>query len=98
MRLLSNADWARRRAAVRDETAGGLRRAAALLGITRARLPLAVVLSLTFGLMLMAALAIVLGLAFYAGTANTRELLADRTNLLLDTLHTFDKRLNAFTC
>ncbi|MEK0085860.1 adenylate/guanylate cyclase domain-containing protein [Benzoatithermus flavus] len=86
MRLLSNADWARRRAAVRDETAGGLRRAAALLGITRARLPLAVVLSLTFGLMLMAALAIVLGLAFYAGTANTRELLADRTNLLLDTL------------
>ena len=27
-----------------------------------------------------------LGLAFYAGTANTRQLLADRTNLLLDTL------------
>ena len=53
---------------------------------TRARLPLAVALALAFGLMLVAALASVLGLAFYAGTANTRQLLADRTNLLLDTL------------
>ena len=43
-------------------------------------------LALAFGLMMVAALGSVLGLAFYAGTANTRQLLADRTNLLLDTL------------
>ena len=43
-------------------------------------------LALAFGLMLVVALGSVLGLAFYAGTANTRQLLADRTNLLLDTL------------
>ena len=43
-------------------------------------------LALAFGLMLLAALAVVLGLAFYAGAANTRQLLADRSNLLLDTL------------
>ena len=54
--------------------------------MTRARLPLAVALSMAFGLMLLLALGSVLGLAFYAGTANTRQLLADRTNLLLDTL------------
>jgi class 3 adenylate cyclase len=59
----------------------------------RARLPLAVALSLAFVLMLVAALGSVLGLAFYAGTANTRALLADRTNLLLDTL---DDRVEAF--
>jgi class 3 adenylate cyclase len=86
MRLLSNAAWARRKAAARDDTAGFLQRAAVLLGITRARLPLAVALSLAFGLMLVATLGAVLGLAFYAGTANTRQLLADKTNLLLDTL------------
>lgn len=85
MRLLSDRAWARR-VVPHDDTAGTLRRAAVLLGITRARLPLAVALSLAFGLMLMAALAAELGLAFYAGTANTRALLADRTNLLLDTL------------
>ena len=39
-----------------------------------------------FGLMLVAALAGELVLAFQAGNANTRDLLADRTNLLLDSL------------
>jgi class 3 adenylate cyclase len=86
LRLLSNAAWARRKATPRDDTAGTLRRVAVLLGITRARLPLAVALSLAFGLMLMAALAAELAVAFYAGAANTRALLADKTNLLLDTL------------
>ena len=50
-------------------------------------------LALAFGLMLLAALGSVLGLAFYAGTANTRQLLADRTNLLLDTL---EERVESF--
>lgn len=86
-RLLSGAAWSRRGAAVaRDRTASWLRRGAVVLGLARARLPLAVALSLAFGLMLVAALAGVLGLVFYAGTANTRTLLTDRTNLLLDTL------------
>jgi adenylate cyclase len=86
VRLLSTAAWARRGAVARDGTAAVLRRAAVLLGITRARLPLAVALAMVFGLMMVTALASVLGLAFYAGTANTRQLLADRTNLLLDEL------------
>ncbi|HEX6015531.1 MAG TPA: adenylate/guanylate cyclase domain-containing protein [Geminicoccaceae bacterium] len=86
MRLLSTAAWARRGAVARDGTAALLRRVAVLLGITRARLPLAVALAMAFGLMMVMALASVLGLAFYAGTANTRQLLADRTNLLLGTL------------
>jgi adenylate cyclase len=69
-----------------DRTAGLLRRLAVMLGIARARLPLAAALALAFGLMLLTTLAVVLSLAFYAGTANTRHLLADRSNLLLDTL------------
>ena len=77
---------AKRGAASRDETAGLLRRIAVALRMTRARLPLGVALAMAFGLMLLLALGSVLGLAFYAGTANTRQLLADRTNLLLDTL------------
>lgn len=85
-RLLSNRAWARSGSRVRDGTAAGLRQVAVLLGLTRARLPLAVALSLAFGLMLVTALGSVLALAFYAGTANTRTLLADRTNLLLDSL------------
>ena len=75
--------WAQRGV---DSTAALLRRLAVLLGLTRARLPLAVALALAFGLMMIVALGSVLGLSFYAGTANTRQLLADRTNLLLDTL------------
>jgi class 3 adenylate cyclase len=86
MRLLSTAAWSRRGAVARDGTASLLRRAAVILGLARARLPLAVALALAFGLMMVAALGSVLGLAFYAGTANTRQLLAERTNLLLDTL------------
>jgi class 3 adenylate cyclase len=70
----------------RDGTASLLRRVAVVAGVTRARLPLAAALSLAFGLMLTVALASVLMLAFYAGNENTRTLLADRTNLLLDTL------------
>jgi adenylate cyclase len=69
-----------------DDTAALLRRLGVLLGLTRARLPLAAALALAFGLMMVVALGGVLGLAFYAGTANTRQLLTDRTNLLLDTL------------
>lgn len=80
-------------AGTHDGTAGLLRRLAVILGIARARLPLAVALALAFGLMLLAALAVVLGLAFYAGTANTRHLLADRSNLLLDTL---EDRIESF--
>ncbi len=80
-------------AGTHDETGSLLRRLAVTLRITRARLPLAVALALAFGLMLLAALAVVLGLAFYAGTANTRQLLADRSNLLLDTL---ENRINSF--
>jgi adenylate cyclase len=86
MRVLGTAAWAKRGAVARDETAGLLRRMAVGLRLTRARLPLGVALAMTFGLMLLLALGSVLGLAFYAGTANTRQLLADRTNLLLDTL------------
>ena len=56
------------------------------VGIARARLPLAVALALAFGLMLLTALTVVLGLVFYAGAANTRQLTADRSNLLLDWL------------
>ncbi len=69
-----------------DRTAALLRRVGVILGLTRARLPLAVALALAFGLMMVVALGSVLGLAFYAGTANTRQLLADRTNLVLDAL------------
>ena len=76
-----------------EDTAGLLRRLAVTLGIARARLPLAVALALAFGLMLLVAQAVVLGLAFYAGTANTRQLLADRSNLLLDSL---EKRIESF--
>lgn len=83
MRRLPAAAWADRGV---DQTAALLRRLGVLLGLTRARLPLAVALTLAFGLMLVTALASVLGLAFYAGAANTRQLLTDRTNLLLDTL------------
>jgi adenylate cyclase len=75
--------WAQRGV---DGTAALLRRFAVVLGLTRARLPLAAALALAFGLMMVLALGSVLGLAFYAGAANTRHLLADRTNLLLDTL------------
>ena len=39
------------------------------VGIARARLPLAVALALAFGLMLLTALTVVLGLVFYAGAA-----------------------------
>lgn len=83
---MSTALWARRAAAARDQTGSILRRLTVLQGFARARLPLAVALSLAFGLMLVVALGSVLALAFYAGTENTRDLLADRTNLLLDTL------------
>jgi class 3 adenylate cyclase len=76
----------KRGAVARDRTASRLERGVAALGLARVRVPLAVALSLAFGLMLVAALGGVLGLAFYAGAANTRTLLADRTNLLLDTL------------
>ena len=69
-----------------DDTAGLLRRLAVTLGLARARLSLAQALALAFGLMLLTALAAVLALAFYAGAANTRQLLADRSNLLLDSL------------
>ena len=86
MRLLGTAASAKRGAASRDQTAGLRRRFAVALRMTRARLPLGVALAMAFGLMLLLALGSVLGLAFYAGTANTRQLLADRTNLLLDTL------------
>jgi adenylate cyclase len=86
VRLLSTAAWSRRGPVARDGTASLLRRAAVFLGLARARLPLAVALALAFGLMMVIALGSVLGLAFYAGTANTRQLLTDRTNLLLDTL------------
>ena len=86
MRLPGAAAWGKRGAVAQDGTASLLRRAAVVLGLASARLPLAVALSLAFGLMMVLALGSVLGLAFYAGTANTRQLLADRTNLLLDTL------------
>jgi adenylate cyclase len=62
-------------------------------GFGRPRLPLAVALASAFGLMLLVALASVLALAFYAGTVNTRQLLADRTNLLLDSL---ENRIETF--
>lgn len=55
-----------------------------LLG--RPRLPLALALASAFGLMLLATLAAVLGLTFYAGASNTRQLLVDKSNLLLDML------------
>ncbi len=93
MRLLSTAAWARRGAATWDGTAGLLRRVAVTLGMARARLPLAAALALAFGLMLLTALAVVLGVAFYAGAANTRQLLADRSNLLLDML---ENRIESF--
>ena len=86
MRLPGTAAWARGGAEPRDQTAGLLRRIAVGLRLVRARLPLGAALAMTFGLMLLLALGSVLGLTFYAGTANTRQLLADRTNLLLDTL------------
>ena len=76
-----------------DATAGLLRRIGVAFGLTRARLPLASALALAFGLMLLVALASVLALAFYAGTVNTRQLLADRTNLLLDSL---ENRIETF--
>ena len=76
----------KRAAGTLDDTAGLLRRLAVALGLARARLPLAVALALAFGLMLLAALSVVLFLAFHAGTTNTRQLLAERSNLLLDTL------------
>lgn len=82
-RLPSRIAWAHRRV---DRTAALLRRFAVAVGLTRARLPLAAALALAFGLMMVAALGSVLGIAFYAGTENTRQLLTDRTNLLLDTL------------
>lgn len=85
-RLLSTTAWAQRGSVIRDGTASVLRRVAVVAGVTRARLPLAAALSLAFGFMLTLALASVLMLAFYAGNENTRTLLADRTNLLLDTL------------
>ena len=69
-----------------DRTAELLRRIAVTLGIARARLPMAAALAMAFGLMMVVALASVLTLAFSAGTANTRQLLADKTNLLLDRL------------
>lgn len=86
MRLLGTTGWARRGASIRDRTASLLRLLAVPLGLARARLPLAVALALAFGLMLVAALGSVLTVAFYAGAENTRVLLADRTNLLLDSL------------
>jgi adenylate cyclase len=86
MRRRRVATWSKWGAGGHDTAAGLLRRAAVVLRLARARLPLAVALSLAFGLMMILALGSVLGLAFYAGTANTRQLLADRTNLLLDTL------------
>ncbi len=52
----------------------------------RPRLPLALALASAFGLMLLATLAAVLGLTFYAGASNTRQLLVDKSNLLLDML------------
>ncbi|MFO1073082.1 MAG: adenylate/guanylate cyclase domain-containing protein [Geminicoccaceae bacterium] len=86
MRLLSTVAWAKRGASRQDRAHAWLHRVAVGLGLARARLPLAVALSLAFGLMLVAALAGELVLAFQAGNANTRDLLADRTNLLLDSL------------
>ena len=93
MRLPGAAALRGRGAGMQDSTAGLLRRLAVTFGISRARLPLAVALALAFGLMLLAAQAVVLGLAFYAGTANTLQLLADRSNLLLDSL---EERIDSF--
>lgn len=58
-----------------------------ILGLGRPRLPLATALASAFGLMLLATLTIVLGLTFYVGATNTRQLLVDKSNLLLDMLH-----------
>ena len=86
MRFPRTVAWVKRRATRQDRGQAWLHRAAVGMGLGRARLPLAVALSLAFGMMLVVALAGELALAFQAGSANTRELLADRTNLLLDTL------------
>lgn len=72
-------------AGVIERRAGG-GRGRWILGIGRARLPLATALASAFGLMLLATLAIVLGLTFYVGATNTRQLLVDKSNLLLDML------------
>ncbi len=61
--------------------------------LTQARLPLATALASAFGLMLLATLAAVLGLSFYVGTTNTRQLLVDKSNLLLDMLQ---ERIDGF--
>lgn len=50
------------------------------------RVPLATALAFVFGGMIALTLTIVLSLAFYVATANTRELLADRIELTLDAL------------
>lgn len=57
------------------------------------RVSLATALALSFGLMLVIGLGSVLALNLYANVANTRTLLAERNNLLLDTL---SERLTAF--
>ncbi|MGE3295417.1 MAG: adenylate/guanylate cyclase domain-containing protein, partial [Geminicoccaceae bacterium] len=75
-------------AGARERRAGGgwIGRIGRVLGAGRARLPLATALASAFGLMLLSTLAVVLGLSFYVGATNTRQLLIDKSNLLLDML------------